>query len=46
MEGLTDKQKKFAWEYWNLGNATKSAINAGYSERSAYSQGSALLKKP
>ena len=46
MEGLTDRQKKFAWEYWNLGNATKSAINAGYSEKSAYSQGSALLKKP
>ena len=46
MEGLTDRQKKFAWEYWNLGNATKSAINAWYSEKSAYSQGSALLKKP
>ena len=46
MEDLTDRQKKFAWEYWNLGNATKSAINAGYSEKSAYSQGSALLKKP
>ena len=45
MENLTDRQRKFAWEYWNLGNATQSAINAGYSKKTAYAQGSALLKK-
>jgi len=41
---LTDKQEAFVNEYLSCWNATKAAIAAGYSERSAYSQGSRLLK--
>lgn len=45
---LTIKNKLFLDEY--LGrcnyNATKAAINAGYSEKTAYSIGAELLKKP
>lgn len=40
---LTEKQKKFCDEYIKLGNATQSAINAGYSKRTARSQGQRLL---
>lgn len=41
---MTDRQKKFADKYIETMNATQSAKHAGYSERSAYSQGQRLLK--
>jgi len=41
---LTPKQERFVSEYLIDLNATKAAIRAGYSERSAYSQGQRLLK--
>lgn len=42
---LNDKQRQFADEYIsNGGNATQAAITAGYSEKTAYSQGNRLLK--
>lgn len=41
---LNQKQKRFCEEYVNLGNATQAAINAGYSKKTAYSQGQRLLK--
>ncbi|WP_020007395.1 terminase small subunit [Salinicoccus albus] len=44
MDNLTDRQKKFAWEYWQSGNRTKAAAAAGYSKKTAHSQGSRLLK--
>ncbi|WP_442773986.1 terminase small subunit [Lactococcus hircilactis] len=40
---LTEKQKRFCDEYIKLGNATQAAINAGYSKRTARSQGQRLL---
>jgi len=40
---LTEKQKIFCDEYIKLGNATQAAINAGYSKRTARSQGQRLL---
>lgn len=43
---LTDKQEKFCQEYLIDLNATKAAIRAGYSEKTAYSVGSENLKKP
>lgn len=43
---LKPKQEKFCNEYVVLMNATKAALNAGYSERSAYSIGCENLKKP
>lgn len=43
---LTVKQKKFADAYIETGNATKSAIDAGYNKKSAYSIGNENLKKP
>ena len=43
---LTPKQKKFADEYIKTGNATQSAIEAGYSKRTARSVGSENLTKP
>lgn len=42
---MTPKQKKFADEYIQSGNATKSAIKAGYSKKTAYSVGSENLRK-
>lgn len=42
---LNQRQKKFAYEYWQSGNGTQAAIKAGYSEKTAYSQASRLLKK-
>lgn len=42
---LTAKQKRFCLEYTNTGNATQSAINAGYAEKTARSQGQRLLKQ-
>lgn len=40
---LTDMQEKFCQEYVECRNATVSAINAGYSEKSASVRGSKLL---
>lgn len=42
---LSDKQKVFVAEYLKSKNATKAALAAGYSERTAKSQGSRLLTK-
>lgn len=44
MTELSLKQKKFADEYIISGNATKSAIDAGYSKKTAESIGSRLLR--
>ena len=41
---LTKKRRKFIQEYLKDFNATQAAKRAGYSERTAYSQGSRLLK--
>lgn len=41
---LTAKQRAFADEYLTDANATQAAIRAGYSQRTAYSQGQRLLK--
>lgn len=44
---LTKKQIKFAEEYIKTyGNATKSAINAGYSEKTAHQKGYQLKNDP
>ena len=43
---LTPKQQLFIDNYLVHFNATKAAIQAGYSEKTAYSIGSELLKKP
>jgi phage terminase small subunit len=43
-EELNPQQQKFAELYFVLNNATQAAIQAGYSENSAYSQGPRLLK--
>ncbi len=42
---FTPRQEKFIEEYIMLDNATQAAKNAGYSEKTAYSQGQRLLKK-
>lgn len=44
--GLTDKQDAFVKEYVQNNNAKQSAINAGYSERTAKEQGYQLLQNP
>lgn len=44
MKKLTIKQKKFADEYIKTGNATQSAINAGYSKKYANTNVSKLLQ--
>lgn len=44
MTKLSIKQKRFADEYIISGNATKSAIEAGYSKKTAESIGSRLLR--
>lgn len=41
---MTDRQKKFCFAYTQNGNATEAAKKAGYSERTAYSQGQRMLK--
>lgn len=41
---MTERQERFCQEYIKLGNATQSAICAGYSEKTAYSAGQRLLK--
>lgn len=43
MRKLNDKQKRFAREYVIDLNATRAAIRAGYSEKTAKSQGQRLL---
>ena len=43
--GLTKRQKEFADEYMKTGNATESAIKAGYSSKTAYAIGNEALKK-
>jgi phage terminase small subunit len=42
---LTPKEERFCYEYVLHLNATKAAINAGYSEKSARSKGCQLLTK-
>ncbi len=44
MAKLTEKQRRFADEYIRLGNATQSAVKAGYSERYANTNASKLLQ--
>ncbi|MGM1023440.1 MAG: terminase small subunit [Bacillota bacterium] len=44
-DGLTPKQRIFTYEYLRDFNATRSAIAAGYSKKTAYQIGFALLKK-
>ena len=41
---LNVRQENFCLEYAKCGNATQSAIKAGYAEKTAYSQGQRLLK--
>lgn len=41
---VNDKHEAFAHEYVKDRNATQAAIRAGYSEKTAYSQGNRLLK--
>lgn len=41
---MTEQWEIFATEYARTGNATQSAIVAGYSETSAYNQGYRLMK--
>ena len=43
---LTDKQKRFCIEYVKSGNATESAINAGYSKHTARQVACENLTKP
>ena len=45
-KALNDKQKIFVFEYLIDFNATQAAIRAGYSQKTAYSIGNELLKKP
>lgn len=41
---LTARQRKFIDAYLLSGNATRAAVAAGYSEKTAYSAGARLLK--
>ncbi len=43
---MTPKQRKFCDEYIKTGNATQSAINAGYSQKTARAIGAENLTKP
>lgn len=43
---LTEKQKRFADYYIETGNATESAIRAGYSKKTATETGYENLRKP
>lgn len=42
---LNIQQQKFITAYLQCGNATEAALEAGYSRKTAYSQGHRLLKK-
>ena len=44
MAGLNERQRRFVEEYLIDLNATQAAIRAGYSTKTAYSQGQRLLK--
>jgi len=46
MENLNPKQAAFVREYIVGGNATQAARRAGYSEKTAHVQGSALIRNP
>lgn len=46
VDGLLPKQTKFVAEYLISGNATKAAIAAGYSPKTAYKIGQENLRKP
>lgn len=46
MKKLTVKQKRFADNYIETGNARQSAINAGYSEKTSAETGYENLNKP
>ena len=46
MKILTSKQEKFCVNYFTTGNATQSAIEAGYSAKTATVIASSNLKKP
>ena len=46
VNGLLPKQAKFIAEYLISGNATKAAIHAGYSPKTAYKIGEENLRKP
>jgi phage terminase small subunit len=46
MKKLTPKQEQFCKEYLVDLNATQAAKRAGYSEKTAYSIGDEILKKP
>lgn len=46
MAGLTVKQQKFIDYYIATGNATESAIKAGYSKKTAFQTGAENLRKP
>ena len=43
---MTAKQRKFVAEYVKCGNATQSAIKAGYSKKTAKQAGTENLAKP
>ena len=45
MKKLTKRQSLFVTEYLKDDNATQAAIRAGYSAKTAYSQGARLLKR-
>ena len=45
LKGLNERQVLFAKEYLKDLNATRAALAAGYSEKTAYSQAGQLLKK-
>ncbi len=44
ISNLNEMQRRFAEEYIKDFNATQAALRAGYSEKTAYSQGQRLLK--
>lgn len=44
MSDLTDKQRKFVYEYMKDQNRTQAAIRAGFSEKTAHVAGCRLLK--
>ena len=39
---MTDKQTAFVKEFALTGNATQSAVKAGYSEKTAYQKGTSI----
>lgn len=45
-ERMTDKQRRFCEEYVIDWNASRAALDAGYSAKTAYSIGNENLKKP